>query len=274
MKNAYIDYETDPILPDNRQMKKGWRALITAPLTFLVRLLFRPEVKGLAHLPKDGAYIVVANHKNNWDPILISALIPLLPDWLSKEKLFQRPILAWLFYRLGMIPLDRKGQDSRAMRRMLNRLNDGRVLGIFPQGTRVTTREKSLAHPPKPGVLAIAKKRRLPLVVMAIEGQYRLFQPMTLHIFPPIDVTQALENYAGDTELAMQSLFNEIFEHVGETELCFDLGDGLSPDLPTQDRPTQDRPPQDRPTLGAVQNSVRPQDQAPQSLLHRWLKKD
>jgi len=108
--------------------------VVIAPL---VRLWCRYEVKGLqwADAPS-GPLIVVANHVNWLDPVLIAYTCPQQMVILGKEELFHEAILGFLLLRWGMIPVRRGKFDRGTLRRALEVLSNGGVLGVFPEGRR------------------------------------------------------------------------------------------------------------------------------------------
>jgi len=84
----------------------------------------------------DGPVIVVANHVNWIDPVVIAISCPWHMTLLGKNDLFRIPVLKNLLHKWGEIPIRRGGADREALRRALRILTDGRILGLFPEGRR------------------------------------------------------------------------------------------------------------------------------------------
>ena len=126
----------------------------------------RPE--GLENLPKDKGFIIVCNHKSNWDPVKIGALFPGYVRFLAKKELFKIILLGWLLPRVGVIPLDRGRADVGAIRAAEKVLENGDVLVIFPQGTRKKTFK---IEDGKRGAERLAEKMGVPVVPVGIKGR-------------------------------------------------------------------------------------------------------
>ena len=104
----------------------------------LIRGIFRVKVVGSENLPKEGSYIVACNHLCDTDPVVLAAAIKSGRQirFMAKKELFKVPVLAQLVKALGAYPVDRGGADVGALKYSLKLLENGEVVGIFPQGTR------------------------------------------------------------------------------------------------------------------------------------------
>ncbi len=141
---------------------------------FLVRVALRAfahwEVTGRENVPPMGPLIVVANHQSNVDPPLIAASLPRRPYYLAKGGVFIFPVLSWLLRDYGAFPLRREGLDIRALRWALDILAQGKVLVIFPEGTRTPGGMRKAM----PGIAHIALKSQAPILPVGITGTERL----------------------------------------------------------------------------------------------------
>ncbi|WP_320773668.1 lysophospholipid acyltransferase family protein [Streptomyces sp. CRN 30] len=117
--------------------------LIKAVLGPIMRLMFRPRVEGAEHIPGDGPVILAGNHLTFID----SMILPLVCDrqvcFIGKDeyvtgKGLKGRLMAWFFTGVGMIPVDRDGGRGGVAALMTGRriLEDGRMFGIYPEGTR------------------------------------------------------------------------------------------------------------------------------------------
>ena len=105
----------------------------------LIRFIFRVHAHNLENEPGDGEgqYIIVSNHISNLDPILIcSVLKKQQPHYMAKKSLFKIPLLRGLIKALGAFPVNRGGADVNAIKHAIKLLEDGKCVGIFPQGHR------------------------------------------------------------------------------------------------------------------------------------------
>jgi len=160
----------------------------------LVHTVFKPvfgfcylkKATGLENLPKEGAFVLCANHLSALDPICISARLPGKIDlsFLAKKELFENKFLKLLIDALGAIPVDRGSADIGAIRASMQALKDGKCLLIFPQGTR------SRDNTPTPmltGASMIALRGGVPVIPCYIDGPYKLFRRIDIRFGKPID---------------------------------------------------------------------------------------
>src|SRR5690606_29781511 len=106
----------------------------------IARTVFLMRVKGARNMPRTGPAIVVANHTSHLDPPLVAvALHTRRMGFLAKSELWKSRFLGWLIGTLGSIPIERGASDRRAYEACLQTLRDGKVLLVFPEGTRSAT---------------------------------------------------------------------------------------------------------------------------------------
>lgn len=147
-------------------------------LYFVLRRLFRGllwlvggyRFEGTEHMPRQGPVLVVANHLNNLDPLLIQAALPRPVVWLAKIELFRVPGLAQFLRYFWTIPIDRGAADRQAMKAALDWLAAGQVLAIFPEGTRSRTATMQRGHI---GVGLLALRSGAPVLPVAVIGSER-----------------------------------------------------------------------------------------------------
>ena len=113
-------------------------------------MFFRGEVAGVEHLPKSGAFLIAGNHASHLDPPMIGSQVPRQMCFFARKTLWRGPASSWWLDAVGTIPVDRDGgQDVGALKRVLRALADGKVMILFPEGTRSPDGH---LQPPKPGV--------------------------------------------------------------------------------------------------------------------------
>lgn len=95
-------------------------------------------VHGQVHVPRVGRAIVAGNHVTGLDPFVIAHALPggRRIQYMAKKEVFDNPLLALLIGSGGSFPVDRTRNDVGAIRTALRVLQAGRLLGIFPEGTR------------------------------------------------------------------------------------------------------------------------------------------
>ena len=156
-------------------------ALFSAIADFLIRLVAavyaRVEVVGREHLPREGGVILVSNHISSVDPELLAALLPRHVRWMAKQEIFDHPFTGPLARLFGAFPVRREEADLSALRRSLQALEEGQVIGIFPEGHRSRT---GRMLPALPGAAIIALRSGAPVLPVAISGSDTVRLP---HLF-------------------------------------------------------------------------------------------
>lgn len=93
-----------------------------------------PVISGLDNVPVSGPVIIASNHTSPFDVPLLIRHIPRPVDFVSIVEVFRNPFVAWFYGSMNAFPLDRAGPDAPTVRTILNRLEKGRVVGMFPEG--------------------------------------------------------------------------------------------------------------------------------------------
>ncbi len=101
----------------------------------LLWILFSVKVEGKEYIPNKG-YILVANHRTNFDPLFVVTGIHAQVCFMAKVELFRNPLLGWLLKHLGAFPVERGKGDTGAIDWAVDLTRGGKVLGMFPEGTR------------------------------------------------------------------------------------------------------------------------------------------
>lgn len=147
----------------------------------LLRLVFRPRIEGLEHVPSSGAAIVAGNHLSFADHFLMPAILKRRITFLAKAEYFTGPgikgrLTAFFFRSAGQIPVDRSGKDAgqAAIREGLGVLGKGELLGIYPEGTRS---HDGRLYKGKVGVAVMALRAGVPVVPCAMIGTFEAQPP-------------------------------------------------------------------------------------------------
>ncbi|MEU2157110.1 lysophospholipid acyltransferase family protein [Streptomyces sp. NPDC019396] len=191
----------------------------------LLRLLFRPRIEGLEHVPADGAAIVAGNHLSFSDHFLMPAIIRRRITFLAKAEYFTGPgvkgrLTAAFFRSAGQIPVDRSGKEAgqAAIREGLGVLGRGELLGIYPEGTRS---HDGRLYKGKVGVAVMALRARVPVVPCAMVGTFEVQPPgqklpkikrVTIRFGEPLDFSR----YEGleDEKSVLRAVTDEIMYEI------------------------------------------------------------
>jgi 1-acyl-sn-glycerol-3-phosphate acyltransferase len=155
----------------------------------VIEHVYRLEVQGLEHVPPSGGFVVAANHTSNVDPWPLGvALWPRSLHFMVKQEAWKPP-LTWIIGAVGSFPVRRGAGDVVALGNAMRVCREGRVMAMFPEGTR---RAKGLRkrHQPRPhtGAARIALGAGVPLVPAALRGldHLRRLEPMRVLFAAPV----------------------------------------------------------------------------------------
>lgn len=142
---------------------RGW-----IPLTLFVLKLtcgLGYSIEGLENIPKKG-FIVMSNHSSTWETIVLQSFLPPLV-WVVKKELLWIPFFGWGLRAVNAIAIKR-GSGRKAIKQLIKegtqRMDEGRTVTIFPEGTRVPPGEK---RPYKIGGAILAEKSQYPILPIA-----------------------------------------------------------------------------------------------------------
>ncbi|GAA3982177.1 lysophospholipid acyltransferase family protein [Streptomyces marokkonensis] len=172
----------------------------------LLRVVFRPRIEGLDHVPASGAAIVAGNHLSFSDHFLMPAVLRRRITFLAKAEYFTGPglkgrLTAFFFRSAGQIPVDRTGKEAgrAAIREGLGVLGKDELLGIYPEGTRS---HDGRLYKGKVGVAVMALRAGVPVVPCAMIGTFEAqppgrripkLHPVVIRFGEPLDFSR----YAG-----------------------------------------------------------------------------
>ncbi|MFW5694216.1 MAG: lysophospholipid acyltransferase family protein [Alkalispirochaeta sp.] len=159
--------------------------LLNGAIRGALRVVCRIEQNELTKIPLEGPGILVTNHTTNFEgPIYYVLLDPRRKTALGKQELWDNPFTRFMMQVWGVIPLNRRGADRRAMDRARRALARGEFLGIAPEGTRSMTGKLQRG---RPGAAMIATAARVPVIPMVqwgvqdLPGNLRRLRRTPLH---------------------------------------------------------------------------------------------
>ena len=146
------------------------------------------KVIGMENIPAQGSYVAVSNHLGRLDPALVYYLLTRKDVYLLVAEKYQKyAFIRWLVKQLGGTFIDRYNADYRTLRFALERLENGGVLALAPEGTR--SRSVALTHA-WPGASYLAAKAGVPVLPVGVTGtedvvvkdRLRHFKRIHIHI--------------------------------------------------------------------------------------------
>ncbi len=175
----------------------------------LTRIVYRFRVTGEQHIPSEGPAVLVANHVSFVDAVLLMAASPRPIRFIMDSRIFQVPVLGWLFRLAKCIPVAPQKDDPATYQRAFDEaakvLREGDLLGIFPEGG--ITRDGQL-QPFKGGVMKILEQAQAdgvaaPVVPMALTDLWGSF-------------FSRIEKQGAMTRPFRRGVFNRVGLNVGE----------------------------------------------------------
>lgn len=136
-----------------------------------LKTFYRLKIYGLPHF-RPGAAIIAANHASYLDPPVVSISCPEEVHFLAKEALFKVPILGFLIRHLNSHPVARDTADVPTFRLIINLLQTGKKVILFPEGNR--TKDGQL-QPIERGLAFLAMKARCRIQPVYIDGTFRIW---------------------------------------------------------------------------------------------------
>src|SRR5690625_934171 len=115
---------------------------------------------------QSGGYVIACTHTGWVDILWLGvSVMPLQIHYMAKIELFQNRLLKWLMEKLHAFPVDRENPGPSAIKIPRQLIRDGKVVGIFPSGTRT-----SEDVPLKRGAVTIASRGKAPIIPAAYVG--------------------------------------------------------------------------------------------------------
>jgi 1-acyl-sn-glycerol-3-phosphate acyltransferase len=174
----------------------------------LAAAVLKIRVTGRDLVPDDGGGLVLSNHQSNFDPVLIGLSCERRLNYVARTTLFRSRMFRLMVAALDAIPIDREGGGLAGLKETLKRIKRGEMVLIFPEGTRTPDGE---VHRMMAGFCAIARRGKVPLVPVALDGAYdawprqrALPRPATVHVVWGDPISPACAAKLSDDELVAE----------------------------------------------------------------------
>ena len=151
------------------------RRILLGPL---IRVLYRPWVKGLENIPVDGPAILASNHLSFSDHFFLPLHVDRKITFLAKAEYFngrgiKGRLTASFFRGVGQIPIERSGgrASEAALQTGMKVLDKGELLGIYPEGTRSPD---GRLYRGRTGVARMALESGVPVIPVAMISTFEV----------------------------------------------------------------------------------------------------
>ena len=199
-----------------------WHQFLYLPYHLGFTLGFSLRMQGTRNLPRTGPVLLIANHQSFLDPLLVGLVARRPLVYLARKTLFRNRYFGAMIRSLNAIPIDQEGIGKEGIRTVVDQLQRGRAVVVFPEGART---EDGAMHPLKAGIHLLIKRAQAAIVPIGIAGAYDawpiwrsypipapLFLPagpgtISVSLGKPIDSRRFAEM---PREEALQELFDKI----------------------------------------------------------------
>lgn len=143
--------------------------LIHAVVYLPLRFWCRTNVIGRENIAADKGGVFIVNHQSYLDPLFVAVRLTRSVSYLARDSLFKVPFIGWVVRNTYVIPISRTAFRGGSIRTALERLEQGYLVGIYPQGTRCKGQPELF----KPGFLSLIRRTDAPVYPVAIVGADR-----------------------------------------------------------------------------------------------------
>lgn len=144
-------------------------------ITRLLTLVWGVRVFGQVHIPKTGGALIASNHQSYFDPALVVVGSNRPLHFVARHNLFKLRLFLLgrlfgiLIRSLYAFPLERRRFSSQGVREAIRQLRKGKLLLVFPEGTRTFNGQVGDL---KSGIIALAQRARVPIVPVLVDGAF------------------------------------------------------------------------------------------------------
>jgi 1-acyl-sn-glycerol-3-phosphate acyltransferase len=214
-------------------MRDIFHSIANRAAALFMKLLFgyssRIYVFGRENAARAGGLLLASNHISHFDPFIISSVVRRKIDWMAMAEFFPLPVVGLFLRAVDAFPAERDRADRKTIRTAIERLKNGRVVGVFPEGG-IRDGAKSLLEGAavRAGASTLAHIAQVPIVPCVILGSDRLYAkrswlPMrrtpvwigfgnTISNFPDLEKSVARDRIGTELGAAFQKIYAELRE--------------------------------------------------------------
>ncbi|HEY7126294.1 MAG TPA: lysophospholipid acyltransferase family protein [Ktedonobacterales bacterium] len=154
------------------------RWLILTICRLIVLLTMKRRISGMERVPAEGGVLIVSNHLGLIDPLALGIDLPRPFSILAKVEMFSWPIIGPAARKMDAIPVRRGQSDREAVRLVLEHLEAGHAVLMFPEGTYPKGKRGMIKA--QPGAALLALKSKATILPVAITGSEHIWNPREL----------------------------------------------------------------------------------------------
>ncbi len=192
-------------------------------------------------VPLTGPVILASNHASYVDPPLVGAALPRAIGYLARDNLFAPP-LGWLLRRWHAVPVDREGGGAAGVRKILEVLETGNGVIIFPEGTRTHT---GALQPARPGIGLIVLRSHAPVVPVRVFGTYEAYgrhlrfprpRPLAVKFGKPLRFEALRAEAQTCDKVRLKAIYQQVAEDIMRAIADLQPGEDEEPSTAPQER--------------------------------------
>lgn len=138
-------------------------------ISALCHILYRIKVYGRENIPSEGALLFLCNHQSYLDPIFNQSTQKRMLYFVARDSLFRNKVFGTMIRNLNAVPIRRGETDMKAMRLLIDLLKQGKVVCLYPEGTR--TEDGKIANI-KPGLSLLSRRTGAKALPVVLDGVY------------------------------------------------------------------------------------------------------
>ena len=189
------------------QLPYRWSHRIT---NFAFKVLGKLESHGNENIPRQGGILILCNHQSYLDPFIVGSAANRELHFMARHDSFEMPLIGPLIAAHNAYPVRRATADRAALRRTISLLKSGKVVLIFPEGTRSVDGTLGKAHG---GVSFIAHNAGVPAIPAYVRGNILPRNAKWIH---PAQLTVTFGTPIDFTEVQQIEDKRELYRQMGE----------------------------------------------------------
>jgi 1-acyl-sn-glycerol-3-phosphate acyltransferase len=183
-------------------------------------------------VPRTGPVIIVSNHASYLDPPLVGSGVFRQVNFLARDTLFDVPVVRWILRRWEVVPVDREGGGPGGLKGILDRLERGRAVVLFPEGTRSPDGQIRRA---RSGIGLVVIKSTAPVVPVRVFGTFEAYgrhkkfpapHRVMVKYGKPLDFSNLRAEAKGCSKERLRAIYqqvaDEIMFRIARLEPCWD----------------------------------------------------
>lgn len=143
--------------------------------------VYRVRITGREHVPASGPCVLAANHVSVMDGFFLGVAVTRQVRFMAKAELYRVPGIKQILVAAGAFPVERGADAGRAVAAGVKLLEQGAVIGLFPEGTSLPDQKRGY----KRGAARLALATGAPLIPVALVGTHLTLEPRTHRIRLP-----------------------------------------------------------------------------------------